>query len=130
MDLLKQDIVYKEEAYKIIGAAMTVHRELGPGFLEAVYQDALEIEFKIKSIPNIREKQLKIKYKEHILNKYYMADFVCYDKIIVELKAEKELTKIDEAQAFNYLKATGYKLALLINFGESSLRYKRIVITK
>ena len=130
MDLLKQDIIFKDEAYKIIGAAMEVHRELGPGFLEAVYQEALEIEFDIRNIPYAREKQLKINYKEHTLSKYYMADFVCYDKIIVELKAEKELTSIDEAQAFNYLKATQYKLALLINFGENSIRYKRIVKTK
>jgi GxxExxY protein len=131
VNLLKQqELLYKDEAYEIIGAAMAVHRELGPGFLEAVYQEALEIEFQLRDIPYDREKQLNIDYKGHTLSKHYNADFVCYDKIIVETKAQYELTNIDEAQVFNYLKATGHKLALLINFGEKSLKYKRIVTTK
>ena len=130
VNLLKQqDLIYKDEAYEIIGAAMAVHRELGPGFLEAVYQEALEIEFKLRDIPYEREKLLNIDYKGHTLTKYYNADFVCYNKIIVETKAQRELTSIDEAQTYNYLKATGYKLGLLINFGERSLKYKRIVTT-
>ncbi len=130
VNLLKQqDLIYKDEAYEIIGATMAVHGELGPGFLEAVYQEALEIEFKLRDIPYKREKLLNIEYKGHTLTKYYNADFVCFNKIIVETKAQRELTSIDEAQTYNYLKATGYKLGLLINFGERSLKYKRIVTT-
>ena len=124
------DILYKDEAYKIIGAAMTVHRELGCGFLEAVYQEALEIEFEKQHIPFQREVSLAISYDGKILKKQYVADFTCYDKIIVALKAVKEFDSIHEAQVFNYLKATGYKLGLLVNFGDTSLEYKRIVKEK
>jgi GxxExxY protein len=120
-------LLYKDESYKIIGAAMAVHRELGSGFLEAVYHEALEIEFKHQYIPHQSEAMLPIKYKDVILQKQYFADFICYDKIVVEIKAVKELDSIHEAQVFNYLKATGYKLGLLINFGEESLTYKRLV---
>lgn len=123
----KQPLIYKEEAYEIIGAAMEVHRELGCGFLEAVYAEALEIEFKEKGIPYKREVPLIIKYKGQPLNKSYVADFICYDKIIVELKAVNYLESVYEAQVLNYLKATGYKLGILFNFGEQSLKYKRIV---
>lgn len=129
-DLLEQHLVFKDEAYKIIGAAMAVHRELGCGFLEAVYQEALEIEFKQQIIPYLREEPLILNYKGTTLLKEYFADFICFNKIIVELKAVKELDPIHEAQVFNYLKATGFKLGLLINFGESSLVYKRIVKEK
>ena len=128
VNLLKQqELIYKDEAYEIIGAAMAVHRELGPGFLEAVYQEALEIEFQLRDIPYERERQLNIDYKGHTLSKHYNADFVCYDKIIVETKAICELTSKDESQVLNYLKATGYKLGILINFGEERLRHKRMV---
>jgi GxxExxY protein len=127
-DLLShQELIYKVEAYNIIGAAMNVHRELGCGFLEGVYAEALEIEFAEQGIPYIREALLQIDYKGHTLRKSYVADFICYDKITVELKAVKELDNINEAQVFNYLKATGFKLGLLINFGKQSLEYKRIV---
>jgi hypothetical protein len=129
-DLLEQTLVYKDEAYKIIGAAMAVHRELGSGFLEPVYQEALEIEFKKKNIPYQREVPLTINYKGKPLQKEYIADFICFNKIIVELKAVKELGSTHEAQVFNYLKATGYKLGILINFGDLSLEYKRIVKEK
>jgi GxxExxY protein len=128
VNLLKQqDLIYKDEAYEIIGAAMAVHRELGPGFLEAVYQEALEIEFQLRDIPYERERQLNIDYKGHTLSKHYNADFVCYNKIIVETKAICDLSTKDESQLLNYLKATGYKLGILINFGEERLRYKRMV---
>jgi GxxExxY protein len=123
-------MLYQDESYKIIGAAMKVHRELGCGFLEQVYQEALQIELQKQNIPFEREALLSITYDGVILKKQYVADFKCYDKIIVELKAVKELDNIDEAQVFNYLKATGYKLGLLINFGEPSLAYKRIVKEK
>ena len=117
---------YDEETYKIIGAAMEVHRHLGCGFLEAVYGDALAIEFTNRNIPFEREKLINIKYKDITLEHYYVADFVCYDSIIVELKAVTELNKTFEAQILNYLNATGYESGLLINFGELSLKHHRI----
>ena len=120
-------MIHKNQAYKIIGAARAVHAELGPGFLEAVYQEALAIEFELREIPFRKEVLLPITYKGYSLENKYKADFICYDKIIVETKATKELTGMDEAQVINYLKATGYKLGMLINFGEESLNYKRIV---
>ena len=126
-DLLNQTLIYKDEAYKIIGAAMAVHRELGCGFLEAVYQEALEIEFKQQNIPYLREAPISIYYKGVELQKLYVADFICYNNIIVELKALDSIEGIHEAQVINYLKATGFKLGLLINFGECRLNYKRLI---
>jgi GxxExxY protein len=105
---------------------MEVHRHLGCGFLEAVYGDALAIEFACRNIPFEREKLINIKYKDTTLEHYYVADFVCYDSIIVELKAVTELNKTFEAQVLNYLNATGYESGLLINFGELSLKHHRI----
>ena len=119
-------LLYENESYKIIGAAMEVHRELGPGFLEAVYQEALAIEFEKQGIPFVREPKLMVSYKGVQLSKYYEADFICYEKIIVETKATKQLTGSDESQVINYLKATGLKLGLLFNFGAESLEYKQI----
>ncbi len=104
-----------------------MNRELGPGFLEAVYQEALAIEFGKQHIPFEQEKVLSIVYKDIELEKKYIADFICYDKIIVELKALSQLTSEHESQILNYLKATGYKLGILVNFGEKSLKYKRMV---
>ncbi len=109
-DFLKpKDILYKEEAYMIVGAAMMVHRELGCCFLEQVYQEALEKEFKDQGIPNEREVTLNIEYRGRPLQKHYVADFICYDKIILELKAVNKLEGVHESQVLNYLKATGYK---------------------
>ena len=122
------DLIYPEEAYKIVGAAMQVHRELGCGFLEPVYQEALEILLKKEGIPYEREKRLPIYFMGEILNKEYFADFVCFGKIIVELKAVSQLTPVHEAQVLNYLKASGYKLGLLLNFGQASLVHQRIVL--
>lgn len=124
------ELVYKEEAYTIIGACMEVHKELGPGFLEAVYQEALAREFKTRNIPFEKEKQLMIGYKGKPLGKTYAADFICYDKIIVELKAIRDLLPEHNAQVFNYLKATSMKLGILVNFAKPSLEYKRVVFTK
>jgi GxxExxY protein len=121
------DLLFKDEVYRIIGAAMEVHKVLGCGFLEAVYQEALELEFQFQQIPYKREAKLKIYYKGHLLNKFYEADFICYDSVIVELKALSALTSDHESQLLNYLKATGMKVGLLINFGEKSLKYKRMV---
>jgi GxxExxY protein len=125
---LRDDLLYKEEAFAIIGAAINVHKELGPGFLEAVYQEALEIEFSAHSIPFEAQKHLPIYYRSQLLQKCYIADLVCFDKIIVELKAIEHLTSKDESQILNYLKATKLRLGLLINFGSSPLlEHKRRV---
>ncbi len=119
--------LYEEETYKILGACFEVHKTLGHGFLEAVYQEALEMEFQLRNIPYQREKILYINYKERQLKKHYVADFVCYDKIIIETKAISDLTSKDESQILNYLKVTNFKLGLLINFGRPSLQKKRII---
>jgi len=121
------DYLYKNETYSIIGAAMEVHKTLGAGFLEAVYQEALEKEFLLREIPFEREKQLKIWYKGEELSKYYVADFVCYDHIIVETKALSALIDEHLSQVINYLKATRNEIGLLINFGQESLAYKRVI---
>ena len=118
---------YKVETYNIRGAIFAVHHELGNGFLERVYQDALEFEFKERGIPYEREKNIQIMYKGKPLGEPYRADFVCYDKIIVELKALSELDGAHRAQVINYLKATKMKLGLLINFGETSAKVERLL---
>ena len=120
-------LVYKEEVYEIVGAAMDVHKELGCGFLEAVYQEAFEIELKGRNIPFESQKKLAIYYKGKLLEKEYFADVVCYDKIIVELKALDRLSSKEESQILNYLKASGLKVGVLINFGAPSLEWKRFV---
>ena len=102
---------------------------MGCGFLEAVYQEALEKELRYQNIPYDREVRLRIKYRNEYLDKEYFADFICYDKIILETKALSELTTCHEAQVINYLKATGLKLGLLVNFGTTSLEYKRLIHT-
>lgn len=107
---------------------MEVHSRLGPGFLEPVYQEATAIEFGLRSIPFEPFKQLKIRYKDFVLEKYYQADFVCYGQIIVEIKAQEVLTSRDEAQLLNYLAATDFKLGLLVNYGSiGQLEFKRRV---
>ena len=106
----------------------SVHKELGCGFLEAVYQEALAIEFRNYSIPFNKETSLDIYFRNIKLNKKYIADFICYDKIILELKAIGKIPTEHEAQLLNYLKATGLKLGILINFGQISLTYKRLVL--
>ncbi len=122
------ELICKEEVYKIIGAAMEVHRELGNGFLEAVYQEALSLEFVEQNIPFEIEKEIEIYYKDLRMDKKYRADFFCYNKIIVEVKALSELTGNHESQLLNYLKATEERVGVLINFGTKSLQYKRMVL--
>jgi len=121
------EILYKDESYKIIGACMEVHKKLGSGFLESVYAEALELEFKKVNIPYDHEKKLPVFYDDQPLKKYFKADFVCFSAIIIELKATKFLTDADHRQTVNNVKATKFKLGLLINFGSPSLTYKRIV---
>ena len=111
-----------------MGSCMAVHRELGHGFLESVYQEALAIELTRSSIPFEREKELSIIYKGVELKSYYKADFICYDQIILELKALDALSNDHVSQLMNYLKATGLKVGLLVNFGAPSLQYKRYVL--
>lgn len=123
----ENEIIFKDESYKIIGACIAVQNELGEGFLEAVYQEALEIEFRLRGIPYEREVELDIFYKDQLLMKKYQADFICYDEIIVELKALSALESAHKAQLINYLKVTNMPLGLLVNFGQSSLVSHRIV---
>lgn len=120
-------IIYKDEAYKIVGAMMSVHNELGCGFLEAIYQEALEIEFQLQGIPYEREKELDIVYKGRSIGKKYRPDFICYNKIIVELKAVEKLLPEFKAQTLNYMKMTNSKLGILANFGQTSLVIQRLV---
>ena len=114
--------------YAIIGAAMAVHAELGSGFLEGVYQEALELEFQSQGIPYERETKLPIFFRDRPLKSNYRTDFICYSSIIVELKALRALSGTEEAQVINYLKASRLHKALLINFGTKSLQYKRLVL--
>lgn len=120
--------LYKEETYEIIGACFEVHKHLGCGFLEAVYQEALALEFEQRRIPYEKEKILEIYYKEHLMEKKYVADFICYSLIIIELKALSSITTQHESQLINYLKATGLMVGILVNFGEQSLKYKRLAL--
>lgn len=119
-------IILKEESYRIIGAAMEVHSTLGCGSTEPVYQEALEIEFKKRGIPYEREKELHIKYIGENLNKVFRPDFVCFNNIIIELKAVTDITDEHLAQVYNYLKASGFPLGILINFGKTDIEFKRI----
>ena len=121
------NLFYQDESYKIRGALFAVHNELGCGFLERVYQDALEVEFRWRNIPYEREKLIHVMYKGHPLGEPYRADFVCYGKVIVELKSVSEILDVHRAQIINYLKATKMKLGFLVNFGEESLNIERIV---
>jgi GxxExxY protein len=122
-------LIEADKTYAIIGASMKVHRELGAGFLESVYSEALTKEFEKRTIPFEKEKKLELYYDGQKLNKYFKADFVCYDSIVVEIKSKNRLIKVDEQQIINYLKSTNYEVGLLVNFGESSLKYKRFVNT-
>lgn len=123
-----ENIIYKDESYKIIGICMEVHNNLGAGFLEIVYKDALEWEFNREGIPFEREKQYLVNYKGVILPHNFFADFVVFDKIILEVKGISAITDEHIAQAYNYLKVSQNKLALIVNFGEIKLKYKRIVL--
>ena len=115
--LLMTELLYKQECYRIQGAIFEVYREIGSGFLEAVYQECLAREFRLASIPFIAQKELRLCYKGELIEQTYRADFVCYDKIVLELKAVHDIAPVHKAQVLNYLKMTGLELGLLVNFG-------------
>ncbi len=129
----KQDdsFLCREETYRIIGACFEVYKEKGCGFLEAVYQECLQVELQLQSIPFKAQQSLSLEYKGRALSRTYEPDFVCFDKIVVEIKAVSALTDEHRAQLINYLNATGLKVGLLINFGHyPKLEYERIIYTK
>ncbi len=122
------NILFKNESFRIIGACFEVYNQMGCGFLEAVYQECLEMEFNFQQIPFKSQETLKLEYKGNSLRQRYAPDFICYDAIILEIKAVKVLVDEHRAQLHNYLKATGFKLGLLANFGHyPKLQYERIV---
>ena len=126
-----KEILYPDESYAIVGACFNVYNDKGSGFLEPVYQECLEIELEHQAIPFKAQQELELHYRSRKLTNSYIPDFVCYDKIIVELKAVTVLTDQHRAQVMNYLKATGYKLGLLVNFGKHpDLEVERIVRTR
>ena len=124
----EKDLLYKEEVYEIIGRCFEVHNELGPGFSEAVYKEAMAVEFAEKSIPFEREKPFDILYKGKKLSRKYICDFIIDDSIIIEVKAQATLIEANSAQLLNYLAASKCRLGLLINFGEKSLKFKRYIL--
>ncbi len=128
---MSTEILFKEESYRIVGACFEVYREKGCGFLESVYQECLEIEFRLTGLPFIAQRALALEYKGTPLRSTYVPDFICYDKIIVELKAVKELADEHRAQVQNYLRATGLQLGLLVNFGHyPKVQIERIANTR
>jgi GxxExxY protein len=122
------EYLYKDETYKVIGICMEVHKVLGKGFSEIVYKDALEYEFQKNEIEFNREKEFKVVYKDVVLPHNYFADFIVYNKIILEIKAVESLTSSHKKQCINYLAASKLRIALLINFGEDSLKYERVIL--
>jgi GxxExxY protein len=126
-----EDLIYKNESFQIMGACFEVYKEKGCGFLEPVYQECLEIELKLQGIPFIACKSLTLSYKGQKLKHTYEPDFICYDKIIMEIKAVDQLADEHRAQLLNYLNATGYKLGLLVNFGHyPKVEWERLVNTR
>jgi GxxExxY protein len=122
------EILFKDESYRIMGACFAVYKELGCGFLEAVYQESLEIEFGLQNIPFRSQVELALQYKGHPLKQVYVPDFLCFGQIVVEIKAIRALDDVHRAQVHNYLKATGCRLGLLVNFGHfPQVEYERIV---
>lgn len=126
----KEDFPLKSETYKIIGLAMEVHKTLGKGFLEIVYKDALELELKWANVLYTREKSFMINYKGILLKRVYNADFIVYDKIIVEIKSQSAIIDANYKQTINYLAVSNLTVGLILNFGEDSLTFNRVVLTK
>ena len=123
-----EDLIYKDESFQIIGICMEIHRELGRGFLEIVYKDAIQYELKIKKIPFEREKEYFISYKDIILPHKFYADFVVIDKIILEVKSCSDIIQEHIRQILNYLAVSKCKLGIIVNFGKDSLEYKRVLL--
>ena len=124
------DLIYPKECYAIVGACFNVYNEKGCGFLEPVYQECLEIELAHQETPFVAQRPLKLSYRGRTLRQHYIPDFICYDKLIVEIKAVSQLIDEHRAQVLNYLHATGIQLGLLVNFGHyPKLEYERIVLT-
>jgi GxxExxY protein len=128
IDTNQKELLCKDEVYAIVGAAMEVHNQLGGGFAEAVYQQAMEIELKLRGVPFARQQRLKVHYKGVELDCEYKPDLICFGTVIVELKAAADLCGSDQAQVINYLKATGIRVGVLINFGDPNrLEWQRLV---
>lgn len=124
-----KDLIYPEECYKVVGACFEVYKEKGCGFLESVFQECLELELGLQGVPYDAQRALRLEYKGQPLRQGFVADFVCFDKIIVELKAVSHLVDEHRAQVLNYLNATGFRLGLLVNFGHHpKLEWERIVL--
>ena len=127
---MSDDLIYRDECFKIIGACFEVYNEKGCGFLESVYQECLEIEHEYQHIPSVPRQQLRLFYRGKELKQKFIPDLICYGKIIVEIKAVSKLTDVHRAQVINYLNATGYQLGLLVNFGgHPQLQWERLVHT-
>lgn len=125
------EILFKEESYKIIGACFEVYNQKGYGFTEPVYQECLQLEFALQNIPFVAQPELQLEYKGALLNQVFKPDLICYGKIIVEIKAVERLVNAFRAQTLNYLNATGFELALLVNFGQHpKLEYERLARSK
>ena len=124
-------LIYEQETYKILGACFEVYKQKGCGFTESVYQECLSIEFEIEKIPFVAQPKIQIEYKGRVLEQFFVPDFICFNKIIVEIKALTQIIELNKSQTLNYLNATNFDLALLINFGHyPKLEYKRIANTQ
>ncbi len=130
MNANERELILKDEVHAIVGAAMEVSNELGSGFLEAVYQEALGIELTERGIPFAAQRPIEVLYKGRRLAKDYIPDFICFEQVIVEIKALKQLTSVEEAQLLNYLKATEKPVGVLLNFGSPRLEWKRMAMTR
>jgi len=128
---MKREILFADEVYEVVGAAMEVYNEMGSGFLEPVYQECLEIEFGRRKIPSKSQERINLNYKGTQLKNVYIPDLICYEKIVIELKSAKSIAREHQAQVYNYLKATNLTLGLIINFGSApDIEYQRIPFTK
>lgn len=122
-----EKILYKEESYRIIGSCMAVHRSLGPGFAESLYQEALTKQFKKDGVPYKKEVKIEVYFEGEKLKKYFRADYICYDKIVLELKAHPFIHQNNISQVRSYINSADLKLGIVVNFGEKSLTYKRVI---